>query len=140
MKKIAVIALVAGWFIFYTPELTAQDSLQKKANNLLEEEEDGPLMYKFEPDFIIAEEQRKAEIMQTRSILDTMDISEAKRRRLLRDLYKNGVSKRLSKALYAETKFEDADVIENWAAKAKRLRDLTFAEIRTICHDEKRGD
>lgn len=113
MKKIAVIALVAGWFIFYIPELTAQDSLQKKANNLLEEEEDGPLMYKFEPDFIIAEEQRKAEIMQTRSILDTMDISEAKRRRLLRDLYKNGVSKRLSKALYAETKFEDADVIEN---------------------------
>ena len=113
VKKIAGITLVAGFFIFHSPELKAQDSPKKKTNKLHVEEEEGPLMYKFEPNFLTAEERRKAEIKHTRSILDTLDISERKRKRLLKDLYKNGISERLSKALFAETKFEDPDVNEN---------------------------
>ncbi len=73
------------------------------------DEEDGPVLSKFEPDFLESNEQRMAKIMYTRAILDTLDISDRKRRRLLRDLYKNGVSERLSKALLAETKFEDVE-------------------------------
>ena len=73
------------------------------------DEDDGPVMFKFEPDYISSIEKRRQEIAQTKEILDTLDISENKRRKLLRDLYKNGVTKRLSKALVADTKFEDAD-------------------------------
>jgi hypothetical protein len=113
LKKVSVISLFAALFILHSPAINAQDSLEQKTNNLLEEEEEGPLIYKFEPDFLSAEEQKKAEIMHTRAILDTLDISERKRKRLLKDLYKNGVSERLSKALFAETKFEDPDANEN---------------------------
>ncbi|MGI9552772.1 MAG: hypothetical protein ACR2MT_16325 [Aurantibacter sp.] len=113
MKKITIIFLFAGFFVLGTLGSKAQDNPKKKFNNILEEEEEGPLMYKFEPDFLTTVEQRKAEIKRTRAILDTLDISERKRKRLLRDLYKNGISDRLSKALLVETKFEDEDVKEN---------------------------
>lgn len=87
--------------------LNAQSGSQKKANHSLEEEEEGPLMYKFEPNFLTSVEERREEIRKTRAALDTLDISDRKRKRLLKDLYKNGLSERLSKVLVAETKFED---------------------------------
>ncbi len=46
---------------------------------------------------------------QTKQIIDTLDISENKRKKLLKDLYKNGFSKRLSKALITDTGFEDIE-------------------------------
>lgn len=81
----------------------------------MEEEEEGPLMFKFEPEFLTSLEIRREKIKKTRAIIDTLDISDRKRRRLLKDLYKNGISERLSKALVAETKFEDetGNTIEN---------------------------
>ena len=76
---------------------------------MMEEEEEGPLMYKFEPDFITANEKRSKEIAMTRNLIENMDISDNKRRKLLRDLYKNEPSKRLQKALVADVKFEDVE-------------------------------
>ena len=65
------------------------------------------LLLKFEPDFMNSVAERREYIRRTRAILDTLDIPERRRRKLLRDLHKNGLTKRLSKALVAETEFED---------------------------------
>jgi len=86
---------------------SAQDTPQITANII--EEEEGPLLTKFEPGFQESNEERMAEIRRKRSILDTLDISERKRRRLLRDLYKNKDTERLTKILLADTEFEDVD-------------------------------
>lgn len=72
-------------------------------------EDEGPVMFKFEPDYTATIEKRRDEIARTKEILDTLDISENRRRKLLRDLYKSGVSKRLSKVLVVDSSFEDLE-------------------------------
>ena len=114
MKKITIVFLLGAFFVLSTTSLKAQETPSgKKMAELLEEEDEGPMMYRFEPDYLTSLEQRKVKIEQTRAILDTLDISDRKRRRLLKELYKNGISERLSKALYTETKFEDEAEIDN---------------------------
>ena len=110
MKKPSLIFLCGCLCILFALPSNAQES--KKKSELLkvaEEEEDGPLVFKFEPDFVDKNEKRKEEIAFTKSIIDSLDVSERKRLKLLRDLYKNGVSKRLKKALLVENTFEDFD-------------------------------
>ncbi|WP_238934785.1 hypothetical protein [Aurantibacter crassamenti] len=107
MKKVTYPLFVVVFLLLSTASIQAQELKEKKAIELSEEEE-GPLMYKFEPNFISAVENRRAEIRKTHAIIDTMQITDRKRRRLLRDLYKNGGSERLSKVVLADTKFEDA--------------------------------
>jgi len=88
------------------PSLNAQDSESSEIATLIDEEE-GPLMFKFEPNFLSAIELRREDIKRKRAIIDTLNITDRKRRRLLRELYKDGVSERLEKAMVAETKFVD---------------------------------
>jgi hypothetical protein len=73
------------------------------------DQEQGPVIFKFEPDYLLSVEDRKQQILKYRAIIDTMNISERKRRALLKDLYKNGHTARFSKALLADTKFEDIE-------------------------------
>ncbi len=112
MKKSIFLIPVILLFLLAIPAQAQQIEVEQnspKTAREITDEEDGPVLSKFEPDFLESNEQRMAKIMHTRAILDTLDISDRKRRRLLRDLYKNGVSERLSKALLAETKFEDVE-------------------------------
>lgn len=97
---------ICFFLLFISPAVAQQAGEQKEAVKVGEEDE-GPVMFKFEPDFMSANAKRKAEIARTRSIIDTLDISERKRLKLLRDLYKNGVSKRLQKALLVQNTYED---------------------------------
>lgn len=46
----------------------------------------------------------------TKMILDTLDISNRKRRRLLRELKRNPFSEHLHKIIMAETHFEDSAI------------------------------
>lgn len=71
------------------------------------------IMERFEPELMLSAEERLelkdervAEIKRRREILDTLDISERKREKLIRDLLKNPNSPRLSRTL-AEIEFED---------------------------------
>lgn len=95
-------------FVLGALKMSAQDSATK-IETPVEEEEEGPLMYRFEPDFIASNEQKSMDIDRARKILDTLQISDRKRRRLLKDLYKNEFSERLQKALVADIKFEEVD-------------------------------
>jgi len=97
--------LLATWSI--NAQKAFAQSTPQTAETIIEEE--GPLLTKFEPGFQESNEERMAEIRRKRAILDTLDISERKRRRLLKDLYKNQISERLSKALLADTEFEDVE-------------------------------
>jgi len=109
MKKTLLLSFFGCLLFCCSHTLQAQQQEQKENPNIktVAEEEEGPAMFKFEPNFLATAEQRKARIDHARKILDTLDISERRRRKLLKDLYKNGVSERLSKTLYADTKYED---------------------------------
>jgi len=85
----------------------AQQSEKKDTDFTVGEEEEGPLMLKFEPNFMTSVEVHREEIKRRRAIIDTLNVSDRKRRRLLRELYKNGISERLSKAMTVDTKFDD---------------------------------
>jgi len=113
MKKVLILSAFGCFLFFGSHQLQAQKQDSKttpaKKAVLDDEEEEGPAMFKFEPDFLATAEQRKARINRARKILDTMDISDRRRRKLLKDLHKNGITERLSKTLYADTKFEDIE-------------------------------
>ncbi|TMM57265.1 hypothetical protein FEE95_12320 [Maribacter algarum] len=109
MKKSTLLFFCTFFCLLFAIPTTAQETTKKAEAPKATEEEEGPLMFKFEPNFISKNEKRKEEIALTRSIIDSLDVSERKRLKLLKDLYKNGVSKRLKKALLVENNFEDVD-------------------------------
>lgn len=113
VKKIIFAFLLGGFFMLTPLELKAQNYLKEKKIDSVDGEAEGPLMYKFEPNFLGAEERRKKDIKFARAIIDTLTISERKRRRLLKDLYKNGVSERLTSTWLVDSKFEDQTNDEN---------------------------
>lgn len=95
-------------YFFGANDLIAQQTPQKQAK-LQEDEEEGPALFKLEPDYLASEEARRKEIVLMRTLIDSMDISEGKRQKLVRDLYRNKDSKRLTKILLANNKFEELE-------------------------------
>ncbi len=109
MKKTVFFLLYLGISLLAAQQVKAQEKPQKVAKMEAEEEE-APLVLKFEPDFLASEEARRAEIERIKRIIDTLDISENRRLKLIRDLYRNKESKRLSRILVADTKYEDEGI------------------------------
>ncbi|MGB5430826.1 hypothetical protein [Eudoraea sp.] len=108
MKKIPMFLLCAGLYLLGANNLFAQKSPQKEAR-LQAEEKEGPVLFKFEPNYLAAEETRRKEILLMRAMIDSLDLSEGKRQKLIRDLYKNNGSKKLNKILLANNKFEEIE-------------------------------
>ncbi|WP_047245231.1 hypothetical protein [Maribacter thermophilus] len=80
------------------------------------------LMDKFEPEYVLPVDQRIklkknriAHQRHTKQILDTLDISDRKRRRLIRELKRSPFSEKVQHIITAETQFEDSadDMLEN---------------------------
>jgi len=78
------------------------------------------VMSRFEPEIASSEkerlEKRKNRIAETErklSILDTLNISERRRKALLRDLKYSPFSNRLNKATLVDTKFEETSDNQN---------------------------
>ncbi|MFK7813899.1 MAG: hypothetical protein AB8B59_15495 [Maribacter sp.] len=112
MKKSTLAFLCTCFCFLFAISAIAQNSEKKTESSKTIDDEEGPIMFKFEPDFVSKNEKRKTEIAITRRIIDTLNVSDRKRIKLLRDLYKNGVSKRLQKALLVENTFEDNENLE----------------------------
>ena len=108
MKNLSLLLCCMGLCAFSTNDLFAQQRPQKEAKLRVEEEE-GPMLFKFEPDYLAAEEARRKEILLMRAMIDSLDISEGKRQKLIRDLYKNKGSRKLNKILLANNKFEEVE-------------------------------
>ncbi len=105
LLPVFVIAFMCNTTIAFGQDTSVKVEKTKKAS--IEEEEAGPSMFKFEPNFLDSKEKRREEMARTRSIIDTLKISDTRRKKLLRDLYKNGLTRRLSKIIIAESHFED---------------------------------
>jgi len=88
-------------------KVSAQEKVTPVVADAGAQEENLPLMFKFEPEFLSTNKARKEEIAATRSIIDTLDISDKKRQKLLKELYKTRSLKRLQKTLMADTSFEE---------------------------------
>ena len=97
MKLNFVFLACMALYLQGTISLNAQSDPQReyKIETRNVEEEDGPMMFKFEPNFLFSKERRREEMAQTRRILDTLDISQNKRKKSLTDHYKTGLTKRL---------------------------------------------
>ena len=108
MKKKLLLLLCVGLCALNATNLLAQESPQKEAK-LQAEEQEGPVLYIFEPDYLAAKEARRKEMLLMRALIDSMDISEGKRQKLVRDLYRNKDTKRLTKILLANNKFDDLE-------------------------------
>lgn len=72
------------------------------------------LVGQFEPAYVIPvedrialKEKRISKQHRTKRILDTLDISDRKRRKLMRELKRSPFSDRITKTILAETKFQD---------------------------------
>jgi hypothetical protein len=73
------------------------------------------ILEEYEPDMILSAEdrislkkKRVVEVKIRKGILDTLDISDRKRKKLIKDLYRNPFSDRLMKTL-ADVEFEDTE-------------------------------
>jgi len=108
MKKDLMLLFCIGLSAICSSNLLAQQGTQSDII-INSEEEEGPKLFKFEPDYLAAEEAQRKEILLKRALIDTMDISEGKRHKLVRDLYRNKDSKRLAKILLANNKFEELE-------------------------------
>lgn len=110
MKKLFFLSLCGACMIGHglTAQTKIQDSsITKKKTKRAVEEDEGPIMLKFEPDYAAEQLKRRNAILEKRRMIDTMDISEKRKLRLIKELYRDLNSKRVQKALLAETKFED---------------------------------
>ena len=107
IHTIRIWALGVGVGFLYTTQLTAQNTDIKVQKYTL--------MERFEPNLVVSMEDRIqlkkgriAETNRTKELLDTLDISDRKRRKLLKDLRLSPFSNRLSKVI-AEAKFEGVE-------------------------------
>lgn len=124
MKTIHILTLSLCAFLFGTVSVSAQQVITKPVtvkkpdahkidkNNVKVQRH--TVMARFDPEIASSEEERLkkkqnriAETQRKLSILDTLNISERKRKILLRDLKYNPYSNRLNKATLVDTKFED---------------------------------
>lgn len=104
MKRTLQYLLVTGCFTVGTMVLPAQERPQFDAKL---EAESTPLILSYVPDYESAEQQEREALEEKIARIDSMEISETRRYKLVRDLYRNRNSKRLNKALMAKNAFED---------------------------------
>ncbi|WP_430908037.1 hypothetical protein [Maribacter sp. 2-571] len=107
MKKLPYLLLPFIFLMAGANAIAQQNNTDnKEIQKMDKEEDDGPSLFKFEPTYMTSMAAKRERLRRTRELLDTMDISDRKRKRLLKDLYKNGLTDRLE-LLLTETKFED---------------------------------
>lgn len=108
MKKLAIPTLVMGILLVSVSVVRGQSKPQ--LDSMIQAEakaEETPLILKFEPRFAAHETARRMEIENKRALIDSLDISESRRLKLIRDLYKSEPTRRLSKALLADSRYEE---------------------------------
>ena len=114
---LALGSIVACSLVGYSQEQTTTVPNNHKSQNEIRVKQK-TLMEKFEPEMVISvdgrtqmKEKRLAEIERGKHIIDTLDVSQRKKRKLLGDLYWSPYSDRLEKNIsdtkIVDTKFEE---------------------------------
>lgn len=113
MKKITFWFIGALSCLLSTAQLNAQKKVLEEKNQNLKVQK-YTVMEQYEPDLVLSvdervrlKKERMATIMRRRGILDSLDIPERRRERLLRALLRNPFSDKLNKAMADIEYFED---------------------------------
>lgn len=113
MKKITFWFIGALSCLLSTAQLNAQKKVLEEKNQNLKVQK-YTVMEQYEPDLVLSvdervrlKKERMATIMRRRGILDSLDIPERRRERLLKALLKNPFSDKLNKAMADIEFFED---------------------------------
>lgn len=113
MKKITFWFIGALSCLLSTAQLNAQKKVLEEKNQNLKVQK-YTVMEQYEPDLVLSvdervrlKKERMATIMRRRGILDSLDIPERRRERLLRALLRNPFSDKLNKAMADIEFFED---------------------------------
>ncbi len=113
MKMIRLIACIVACLAFFLMPgfLAAQEERPADKKEVLKVKK-RTIMERYEPGLVLSPEERLqlkrarlATIKKRRSIIDTLDISDRKRRRLLKELYRSPLSNRWDKVV-ADLTFE----------------------------------
>lgn len=87
--------------------------LYSQQNNTLAskttEEDEGPIMFQFEPNYETAVMLQRAALKQKIKALDTLEISDRKRQRLIKALYKESRNINFEKSVLVNTEFEEEE-------------------------------
>lgn len=97
MKKVLLVLLATGCCAISITSLSAQETPQLDAR-LKEKAEASPLIFNFAPNYKSAQEKEREELELKIARIDSMDISESRKFKLIRDLYRSKESRRLLKA------------------------------------------
>lgn len=92
---------------FCTGLLYSQTNDSTKVNS--KEEDEGPVMFQFEPNYETAVMLHRAALKEKISRLDTLDISDRKRQRLIKALYKESRNFNFKKSVLVNTEFEEEE-------------------------------
>ena len=109
MKRTRHSLLALGLFFVGVGLLMAQEKPQLEAKL---EEERIPLIFSYAPEYNATEKHEREALAAKISHIDSLDISETKRYKLIRDLYRNKDSKRLHKALLVEDPLDAGEEIQ----------------------------
>ncbi len=92
---------------FCTTMLYSQtkDSTTTKSN----EEDEGPVMFQFEPNYETAVMLQREALKQKIKGLDTLNISDRKRQRMIKAFYKESRNLNFKKSVLVNTEFEEED-------------------------------
>ncbi len=115
MKKITFWAIGALGWLLCTAHLNAQKTVTEEKNQNLKVQK-YTVMEQYEPELVLSvdervrlKKERIATIKRRRGILDTLDIPERRREKLLKALLKNPFSDKLNKAV-ADIEFIEDEV------------------------------
>ena len=92
---------------FCTSLLYSQANDSTKVNP--KEEDEGPMMFQFEPNYETAVMLHRAALQEKIRGLDTLDISDRKRQRLIKALYKESRNFNFKKSVLVNTEFEEEE-------------------------------
>ncbi len=103
MKKLLFcISCILGFMTTSVAQVQQMDSISRMLP-----EEDAPLVLKFEPNINITANRKRSLFKIERRFIDTMQVSERKKQRLLRNLYRDIHAGTFNKTLITNTVFED---------------------------------
>ena len=114
-RSIAFITICMGLFIL-PGRLAAQAENKAEKKAVVLKVKKRTIMERYEPDLVLSPEERLqlkqdrlATIKKRRAVIDTLDISDRKRRRLLKELYLSPLSDRWDKVVADITYEEEPD-------------------------------
>ena len=106
--RYGIIFLVLGIWNLEFAAVWAQTAQQRALYQ--EEAQKGPVLFEYDSTYLASLETEREEFLRKKILIDSMDISEKFRDKLIRDLYKAKPTKRLTKALLAATITKEEDL------------------------------